>query len=200
MRGTFPIAQEGNVKRKEQEKLRKARQKRMNKSNVDAGKDEDKFKDGLLPMSEPCPIGWIQVKMVQNELDTEGELYWADPQKLKDDGKQQHRLTAVQMARIRAFKRILAEHEQMSEETAFYNFSRDRHPENEIAIWERIASAYENEIELRPDADAEERHLLYQVLLAASSVGLDSGRIVSSVPKAKTLPHLERALDALGNT
>lgn len=194
------MAADKDKKRKEQEKLRKARQKRKNKSNADAGKDENKVKDGFLPISEPCPIGWIQVKMVKDENDTEGELYWADPNKLKDDGKQRHGLTAVQMARIKAFKRILAEHEQMSEEKAFYNFSKDRHPEKEIAIWERIASAYEKENELRPDADAEERHLLYQVLLAASNVGIDSGRIVSSVPKAKTLPNLERALHVYGNT
>ena len=190
------MAADKDKKRKEQDKLRKAHQKRKNKSDADDGKVEGKFKDGLLPISEPCPIGWIQVKMLKNKTDTEGELYWADPKTIKDDGKQRNRLTPEQIERIRAFKRILAEHETTTEERAFYNFSKDSHPEGEIAVWERIASAYEKEIELRPDADAEERHLLYQVLLAASSAGTDSGRIVSSMPRAKTLPHLERALTA----
>lgn len=194
------MAADKDKKRKEQEKLRKARQKRKNKSDADDGKVRDKFKDGLLPVSEPCPIGWIQVKVVKNETDTEGELYWADPKTIKDSGKQRNRLTTEQMERIRAFKRILADHEPTSEEKAFYNFSRDRHPEREIAIWERIASGYEREIELRPDAGAEERHLLYEVLLAASSVGKDAGAIVSAVPRAKTLPNLDRALSVLGNT
>jgi len=192
------MAADKDKKRKEQEKLRKARQKRKSKSDTDDGKAENKFMDGLLPISEPCPIGWIQVKVVKNEGSTEGELYWADPETIKDDAKQRHKLTAEQMERIRAFKRILAEHEQMTEERAFYNFSRDLHADREIAIWERIASAYEEENERRPDADSEERQLLYQVLLAASNVGIE--RVVSSVPRAKTLPNLERALSTFGNT
>jgi hypothetical protein len=186
------MAADKDKKRKDEQKKRKAYQQRKNKPDKDGG---EKKADGLIPISEPCPIGWMMVQIVDKETGTKGKCYWVDPATLKDDAKQRQKLTSDQIERIRAFRRVLAEHEIQTEERTFYDMSRESDPEQELVIWERIASAYETEMELRPEADADERDLLYGVLVTAANVGIDSKAVLSSLPRAKAFPHLEPVID-----
>jgi hypothetical protein len=70
--------------------------------------------------------------------------------------------------RIKAFKAILSEVDPTSLETAIDNFKRDALPEEEIAIWERMASAYEGFLSHNPISDPAIRKEVFAVLIGAS--------------------------------
>src|ERR1700720_280645 len=55
--------------------------------------------------------------------------------------------------RIKAFKAILSDVDPTSLETAIDNFKRDTHPEDELAIWERIANTYQLFLSRNPISD-----------------------------------------------
>ncbi len=125
-------------------------------------------------------------------LDEEGDRYWANPREL-EPGPLGGDLTAEQVDRIKAFRAILREHTPPSLEVALEDFRRDVAPDREVAIWERVAQVYAEELEDRPEADAQERGLLYRVLLMCSMSGRAED-VVSSVPGAKALPGLDRVI------
>jgi hypothetical protein len=80
-----------------------------------------------------------------------------DAAKAARDKQQLSEVTPNQVRRIEMFKRVLAEHETTSLEDAIANFRRDRTPEREIQVWEKIASTYVEELRCRPLADPAER-------------------------------------------
>jgi hypothetical protein len=51
-------------------------------------------------------------------------------------------LTETQLDRINRLKQVLAEVDNSSLETWIDNFKRDANPDQELAVWERIAAAY----------------------------------------------------------
>lgn len=71
--------------------------------------------------------------------------------------------------RIKNFKEILREVETMSIEQTLYNFRCDRNPENEVAIWEGIATKYNEYISTHPQINLEQKKDIYKQLLVASS-------------------------------
>ncbi len=72
------------------------------------------------------------------------------------------------MDRIKAFKAILREVDPTSLETAIDNFKRDTRPEEEIAIWERIANIYQQFLSHNPISDPAIRKEVFAVLIGAS--------------------------------
>ena len=70
--------------------------------------------------------------------------------------------------RIKAFKAILSDVDPTPLETAIDNFKRDTHPEEEIAIWERIANTYRLFLSHNPIGDPAIRKEVLAVLIGAS--------------------------------
>jgi hypothetical protein len=70
--------------------------------------------------------------------------------------------------RIKTFKAILSNVDPTSIETAIDNFKRDTHPEEEIAIWERIANTYHLFLSHNPISDPAIRKEVFAVLIVAS--------------------------------
>jgi hypothetical protein len=70
--------------------------------------------------------------------------------------------------RIKAFKAILSEVDPTSLETAIDNFKRDTHPEEEIAIWERIANTYQLFLLHNAVSDPAIRKEVFAVVIGAS--------------------------------
>mgnify|MGYP001578652305 CR=1 FL=1 len=107
--------------------------------------------EGVIP-----PPGYIRC-FIQNE----NRYEWVDPANINTDRPTVSILTPAQVERVKAFKEILAEHHTMTLDETLAGFTRDRHPEEEITIWERIANAYEAEVSRRPNARSKERKLIY---------------------------------------
>ena len=124
----------------------------------------------------------------------ERHLIDIDAAKAARDTERLSELTPDQLRRIGAFKRILSEHDLTSFEEALANFRRDRTPEREIQVWERIARTYRDELRARPEADTAERRLLYRAIFARS-LAADMNAVLQMVPSAKSLPHLARAIE-----
>ena len=72
------------------------------------------------------------------------------------------------MDRIKAFKAILSDVDPTPIETAIDNFKRDTHPEQEIAIWERIANTYHLFLSHNPISDPAIGKEVFAVLIGAS--------------------------------
>jgi hypothetical protein len=72
------------------------------------------------------------------------------------------------VGRIKAFKAVLSDVDPTSLETAIDNFKRDRHPEEELAIWERIASTYQLFVSRNSISDPAIRKEVFAVLIGAS--------------------------------
>ncbi|MEO8425064.1 MAG: hypothetical protein ABI595_14290 [Actinomycetota bacterium] len=139
---------------------------------------------------DPIPEGHV------GAVDQDGKLWMLDVS-VAMEVKPSTVLTSEQIARIEAFKEILAEHETTSLQHALANFGRDRTPEREIRIWERIARVYEAEVRARPQVNEVERKLLYRVIFACSfDAGMEN--VLSMVPAAKSLPELDRVVERYG--
>ena len=70
--------------------------------------------------------------------------------------------------RIKAFKKILSDFDTVSLEQTIDNFKRDTHPEEELAIWERIANTYQLFLSHNPINDPAIRNEVFAVLIGAS--------------------------------
>jgi len=141
----------------------------------------------------PAPIGFV----LAQDSET-GERYWAHPNgfKANEPGPP---LSEDLVARIRAFKAILGDAEPSTVEETLVNMSTDAHPEREVAVWERIARAYRDEVAARNVEDPERRGAIFGVLLLAS-MGMGEREIVSSNPKLKTVPDIGSILKRLWGT
>jgi hypothetical protein len=67
-------------------------------------------------------------------------------------GAVRHTLTQEQTKRIAAVREVFDEHIPQPLEQWLDNFSRDTHPNAEIAIWERMAETYKDQIGSSPSA------------------------------------------------
>jgi hypothetical protein len=132
---------------------------------------------------EPVPIGFVLVQDPETR-----ERFWVYPNDLEvnEPGPP---LSEDLVARIRAFKAILGDAESSTVEQTLFNLSTEAHPEREVAVWERIARAYRNEVTARNVEDPERRGAIFGVLLLAS-MGMGEREIVSSNPKLKTVPDI----------
>jgi hypothetical protein len=138
------------------------------------------------------PPGWILVRE-----NTSGQDYWVDPKTLKAN-EPTSKLSLEQIERIKVLELALREHDSSSVDEWLTNMRRDRNPEAEIQAWEVIVEVYEMELKDRPLAHVNERHLVYAVLVSASTLTkeiCDPGKVMSMYPKAKSLPNLERVVD-----
>jgi hypothetical protein len=72
------------------------------------------------------------------------------------------------LGRIKAFKAVLSDVDPTSLETAIDNFKRDTHPEEELAICERIANTYQLFISHNPSSDPAIKNEVFAVLIGAS--------------------------------
>src|SRR5438128_39372 len=70
--------------------------------------------------------------------------------------------------RVRRFKGTLADVDGTSLEEAMDNFKRDTHPEEELAIWERIANTYQLFLSHNPTTDLAIKKEIFAVVLGAS--------------------------------
>ena len=70
--------------------------------------------------------------------------------------------------RIKAFKGILGDVDAVSLEQTIDNFKRDTYPENELIIWERIASTFQMFLSHNPTTDSAIRKDILAVLIGAS--------------------------------
>jgi hypothetical protein len=150
-------------------------------------------KDSWIPASPGVvpPTGWILVREANTGTD-----YWVDPKTLKESAPRSQ-LTDEQRDRIRRVALALQEHDPSPVEKWFENMRRDQQPEGEIQTWEEIVDVYLAELSDRPSAQAEERHLLYGVLVSASMLTeelCESGAVMSMYPKAKSLLNLDRVV------
>jgi hypothetical protein len=72
------------------------------------------------------------------------------------------------LQRIKAFKGILSEVDYMTLDEVVDDFKRDAHPEQEIAVWERIANTYALFLSHNPTDDLAVKHDIFSVILRAS--------------------------------
>lgn len=142
---------------------------------------------GVIP-----PMGWILVHEMSSDKD-----FWVDPKSLKERPPTSE-LSEEQIERIKRIASCLQEHDSTPVEEWIKNMRRDRHPENEIGVWEEITECYVEEMKERSSADFEERHLLYAVLLSASMLNEEMCRadnVLSMKPAAKSLPRLKQVIE-----
>jgi hypothetical protein len=138
------------------------------------------------------PSGWILAR----EAIT-GKAYWVDPKTLKESPPRSQ-LTDDQMNRIKRIATALHEHDPSPVEKWFDNMRRDQQPEAEIQAWEEIVDVYLAELADRPSAQADERHMVYGVLVSASMLTkelCEPGTVMSMYPRAKGLLKLDRIVD-----
>lgn len=142
------------------------------------------------------PSGWILVR----EQDS-GKDYWIDPKSLSQSAPRSE-LTVEQMARVQHIAKVFQEHDPSPLEMWYDNMQRDQNPEVEIQTWEQILTVYLAELHDRPDANRDQRRLLFGVLLTASMLSLETfraGNVMSMYPQAKSLPNLERVVERFQN-
>jgi hypothetical protein len=71
--------------------------------------------------------------------------------------------------RIKMFKTILGDVDDISLERSIDAFKRDSNPEKELAIWERIASTFQTFLSHNPTSDPAVRKDIFAVLFLAST-------------------------------
>ncbi len=73
--------------------------------------------------------------------------------------------------RAKRFHEKLSEVDEDPLEKVVEDFRRDVHPEREVAIWEQIATAYQDIISRHPPLPLAEKKRLYRELISASVGG-----------------------------
>ena len=79
------------------------------------------------------------------------------------------KLSAALLARIKAYKKILGDADQVTLKTAIDDFRRDLLPQFEVATWERIARAFQDYINRYLVTDLQTRRDVLGVLVIAST-------------------------------
>jgi len=107
-----------------------------------------------------------KVTVAARDIDT-GETQWIDPSKLKPGPIRREALTSEQMDRIAALQKVFVEIDGQTTEQWVNNFKRDFDPDSELAVWERMARAYERYCDSKEmSLDAKEE--VYRVVLLRS--------------------------------
>jgi hypothetical protein len=81
------------------------------------------------------------------------------------------------LARITKMKSILSEVDDSSFEETVDDFRRDTHPEQEIAIWETMASVYREYLLFNRDLTLDQKRDVFSVILTASMGGTSFGNV-----------------------
>lgn len=142
------------------------------------------WREGSLP---PGP-GWTLFQVAD-----EG-LFWVEAHRIKP-GPVRSDLSDAQIARIRAFKERLGDLDRSSLETTLEDFSRDRNPDNEIRIWERIAAVVEAELAARGFVEADERVLIFKAVLGCSNTEPRVEVLLTAYPRLNALRDLEQVVE-----
>ena len=106
--------------------------------------------------------GAVVVEDVQS-----GQTQWVDPNKLQRGPIQRETLTAEQLQRIAAIRETFVEIDDQTIEQWVDNFKRDLNPDNELAIWERMAKAYSRYCDTH-QLDLDIKKEVYKVVLLRS--------------------------------
>jgi len=104
----------------------------------------------------------------QNSKSGKGELQTIKISELQQNAIVHEKLSDEQINRITNFQEILKEVNTTSIEKTIENFQRDLNPDKEIAIWERIAKAYQSVNEENEDLSIEYKNEIYNLLLYRS--------------------------------
>jgi hypothetical protein len=78
------------------------------------------------------------------------------------------------LQRVRAYKEILREVDNVALDEVIDDFRRDAHPEREIAVWERIAHTYALFLSHNPTDNLAVKRDIFSVVLMAS-LGVENG-------------------------
>ncbi len=78
-------------------------------------------------------------------------------------------LPAELVARIKAYKKILGDADYVSLADAIDDFRRDRNPEQEVEIWERIVHVFDNFTKGHKITDRARRREVLRILLLLST-------------------------------
>ena len=135
-----------------------------------------------------APIGAVPCKDQKT-----GKVSWLNLKELKQPppGPQ---LSNHLVQRIIEYKTILGDADQTTLVDSLIEFRRDTNPEKEIAIWERIARAYEAEMLFRIESNSFATRIMLCEALVLISLGMGEKDIISSSPRLKALPHLNRVI------
>jgi hypothetical protein len=90
-------------------------------------------------------------------------------------------LSTAQIEKIKKIQTTFAEVNPSSLEETITNFKRDRNPDNEIAIWLVMASAYENFISKRATLNLDKKEEVYKLILMRSMYNEAEAKIKSEL-------------------
>ena len=96
-----------------------------------------------------------------------GEVQWVDPNEIRQGPIRRDSLTEEQMERIKALQKTFAEVDGQTVDEWVDSFKRDLNPNSELAIWERMAKAYQSYCEAH-DLSLDAKKDAYKVLLLRS--------------------------------
>lgn len=125
-----------------------------------------------------------------------GTIEYIDADSLQP-GEKKLSLSTDQIERIKAFKNILIEVDNISLEETINDFERDRHPDKEILIYEVIAKTYQEEIENRNIRELELKEIMFKIILFASMENTID-YVISTYPSAKRISDIREILKRFG--
>ena len=96
-----------------------------------------------------------------------GDVQWIDPNEIQPGPVQRDSLTDSQMERVRALQKVFVEVDGQSVDQWVDNFKRDLNPDRELAIWEKMCSAYSAYCDDR-DLNIDAKKEVYKVVLLRS--------------------------------
>ncbi len=102
-----------------------------------------------------------------------GEIQWIDPNELQQGPIKRDLLTAEQMKRITALQKVFVEIDKQTVDQWADNFKRDLNPDNELAIWERMASVYSRYCDKHQQLTLDAKQEVYKVVLLRSMASPD---------------------------
>lgn len=129
-------------------------------------------------------VGVISCSISNDQKDTEldvqqATLKWIDPEQIQPGPIRHESLTDEQLTRLGKVYDVFAQVDGQPIKVWIDNFKRDIDPDQELAIWEIMASAYSQYCDNR-ELSLEAKREVYQVVL-----------LRSMVPEDQVLQHLE---------
>ncbi|WP_396160089.1 hypothetical protein [Flavobacterium sp.] len=119
-------------------------------------------------LETPPESGTVAVEDVQN-----GETKWIDPNELQQGPIQRDSLTAVQIQRIASLQKVFVEIDGQTVAQWADNFIRDLNPDSELALWERMATAYSRYCDKHKQLTLAAKNEVYKVILLRSMASPD---------------------------
>lgn len=114
-------------------------------------------------LETPSESGTVAVEDVQT-----GDTRWIDPNELQQGPIRRDSLTAVQMQRIASLQKVFGEIDGQTVDQWADNFKRDLNPDSELAIWERMATAYSRYCDKHQPLTLDAKKEVYKVVLLRS--------------------------------